>query len=109
MSTLLRIEPAAQCSSKQKGSALLVDGNITNCSVPTYGTIKNYNKGKKEEEDDKGFISSIKNWYKRVTGPDSTVMKTAFFALVTKDFWFFFGAVGFMHYRGNVLSLPPPA
>ncbi len=68
------------------------------------------NKGKKEEdEDDKSLIASVKKWYKRVTGPDSLVMKTAFFAVVTKDFWIFFGAVGLMHYRGNVLSLPPPA
>jgi len=69
------------------------------------------NKGgkKDEEEDDKTFFSAVKKWYKRVTGPDSILMKTAFFAVVTKDFWIFFGAVGFMHYRGNVLSLPPPA
>lgn len=69
------------------------------------------NKGgkKDEEEDDKSFVSGVKKWYKRVTGPDSILMKTAFFAVVTKDFWIFFGAVGFMHYRGNVLSLPPPA
>ena len=64
--------------------------------------------GKKEEEDDKTFVSAVKKLYKRVTGPDSIVMKTAFWAVVTKDFWIFFGAVGLMHYRGNVLSLPPP-
>lgn len=68
------------------------------------------NKGgkKDDEEDDKGIVSVVKDWYKRVTGPDSIVMKTAFWAVVTKDFWMFFGAVGFMHFRGNVLSLPPP-
>jgi len=56
-----------------------------------------------------GFVmSTMKNWYGRVTGPDSIAMKTAFWAVVTKDFWLFFGSVGFMHFRGNVLSLPPP-
>lgn len=64
--------------------------------------------GKKNEEDDKGVVSVVKDWYKRVTSPDSIVVKTAFWAVVTKDFWMFFGAVGFMHFRGNVLSLPPP-
>ena len=78
---------------------------------PTKPSVKPgfLNKGKNEEEEDKGFVSTVKNWYKRVTGPDSLVMKTAFFAIVTKDFWIFFGAVGLMHYRGNVLALPPPA
>ncbi len=79
---------------------------------PTKPSVKPgfLNKGKSgEDEDGKGFVSSIKNWYKRVTAPDSMLMKTAFFAIVTKDFWIFFGAVGFMHYRGNALSLPPPA
>jgi len=60
------------------------------------------------ETDSKGLVSMAKKWYKRVTGPDSIVMKTAFWALVTKDFLIFFGAVGLMHYKGNLLSLPPP-
>ena len=68
------------------------------------------NKGKAvEEENEKGFVSSIKNWYKRVTAPDSMLMKTAIFTIVTKDFLIFFGAVGFMHFRGSALALPPPA
>ena len=79
---------------------------------PTKPSVKPgfLNKGKGgEDEEEKGVVSSIKNWYKRVTAPDSMLMKTAFFAIVTKDFWIFFGAVGFMHYRGNALALPPPA
>jgi len=64
--------------------------------------------GKKAEEEDKSLVAAVKKWYTRVTGPDSILMKTAFFAIVTKDFLIFFGAVGFMHYRGNVLALPPP-
>jgi len=68
------------------------------------------NKGGKNNDDEaeKGFVSTVKKWYTRVTGPDSIVMKTAFWSVVTKDFWIFFGAVGFIHYRGSVLSLPPP-
>lgn len=66
------------------------------------------NKGGKKAEEDKSLVTAVKKWYTRVTGPDSILMKTAFFAIVTKDFLIFFGAVGFMHYRGNVLALPPP-
>ena len=61
-----------------------------------------------DEADDKGLLSAAKKWYKRVTGPDSIVMKTAFWTIATKDFLIFFGAVGLMHYKGNLLSLPPP-
>lgn len=64
--------------------------------------------GKKDAEEDKSVVSLAKQWYKRVTGPDSIVMKTAFWAFLTKDFLIFFGAVGFMHFQGNVLSLPAP-
>lgn len=60
------------------------------------------------KEEETGFLASVKQWYGRITSPDSILMKTAFWGVVTKDFWIFFGAVGFMHYRGNVLSLPPP-
>jgi len=69
------------------------------------------NKGGKNggDSDDKGLVASVKNWYKRVTGPDSPLMKTVFWTMVTKDFLIFFGAVGLMHYKGNVLALPPPA
>jgi len=56
----------------------------------------------------KGFVTTAKKWYERVTGPDSIARKTAFWAVVTKDFWIFFGAVGFFHFRGQVLALPPP-
>ena len=62
-----------------------------------------------EENNNKGFVSKVKNWYGRfVTGPESIVMKTAFWGVVTKDFWIFFGAVGFFHFNGHVLALPPP-
>mmetsp|Transcript_27808 Transcript_27808/g.65347 ORF Transcript_27808/g.65347 Transcript_27808/m.65347 type:complete len:305 (+) Transcript_27808:282-1196(+) len=64
--------------------------------------------GPSEKEEEKGFLSAAKQWYQRVISPDSIVMRTAFFAIVTKDFWIFFGAVGLMHYRGNLLALPPP-
>ena len=62
-----------------------------------------------EENNNNGFVSKVKNWYGRfVTGPESIVMKTAFWGVVTKDFWIFFGAVGFFHFNGHVLALPPP-
>jgi hypothetical protein len=62
-----------------------------------------------EEKNNKGPVSKVKNWYGRfVTGPESIVMKTAFWGVVTKDFWIFFGAVGFFHFNGHVLALPPP-
>eukprot|EP00536_Pseudo-nitzschia_multiseries_P009228 jgi/Psemu1/325552/estExt_fgenesh1_pg.C_2530005 len=64
--------------------------------------------GAPEKEEEKGFVSVVKQWYQRVTSPDSIVMKSAIMAIVTKDFWIFFGAVGMMHYRGNLLALPPP-
>jgi len=73
-------------------------------------------KGKNSEEGgkngdgakNKGFVTKAKKWYERVTGPDSIARKTVFWAVVTKDFWIFFGAVGFFHFRGDVLALPPP-
>eukprot|EP00535_Pseudo-nitzschia_heimii_P007925 CAMPEP_0197177302 /NCGR_PEP_ID=MMETSP1423-20130617/2956_1 /TAXON_ID=476441 /ORGANISM="Pseudo-nitzschia heimii, Strain UNC1101" /LENGTH=337 /DNA_ID=CAMNT_0042626827 /DNA_START=295 /DNA_END=1308 /DNA_ORIENTATION=- len=61
-----------------------------------------------DDANDTGLLSTAKKWYQRVTGPDSIVMKTAFWTIATKDFLIFFGAVGLMHYKGNVLSLPPP-
>lgn len=71
------------------------------------GFLKKSNKAD-EAADKKGFVSMAKIWYNRITGPDSIVMKTAFWAFATKDFLMFFGAVGLMHYKGNLLSLPPP-
>lgn len=64
--------------------------------------------GAKEQDTNTGFWSVANQWYQRVTSPDSIVMKTAFMAVVTKDFWIFFGSVGLMHFRGSVLSLPAP-
>ena len=55
-------------------------------------------------DDDKGSMSLAKTWYKRVTAPDSIVMKTAFYGIVTKDFWIFFGAVSLMHFKGVILA-----
>lgn len=98
------------------GASSVADGNkstaVTKPSVKP-GFLNNKGSGaaggdRKGEEKDKGLASKVKKWYGRVTGPDSIVMKTAFWAVMTKDFWFFFGSVGFMHFRGNILSLPPP-
>lgn len=82
--------------------------NAVTRSKPTVKPGFLQNGGKTNDDDDKGFISLAKKWYKRVTAPDSIVMKTAFFGIVTKDFWIFFGAVGLMHFKGDILSLPPP-
>ena len=95
------------------GAASAAEGGKSTAVTRSKPSVKPgfLNKGGKKgnDEDDKTFVSAVKKWYQRVTGPDSIVMKSAFFAVVTKDFWIFFGAVGLMHYRGNVLSLPPPA
>lgn len=70
-----------------------------------------------DDDDDKskkkkgGFLlvsSNVKRWFERVTGPESIIRKAAFMTFVTKDYWIFLGAVGFFHYRGQVLALPPP-
>jgi len=94
------------------GASSVADGANSTAITRSKPSVKPgfLNKGgkKAKEEDDKGFVPTVKKWYQRVTGPDSIVMKTAFWAVVTKDFWIFFGAVGFMHFRGSVLSLPPP-
>lgn len=91
------------------GAASATEGGKSTAVTRSKPSVKPgfLNKGGKkgDDEDDKTFVSAVKKWYKRVTGPDSIVMKTAFFAVVTKDFWIFFGAVGFMHYRGDRKSV----
>lgn len=99
---------------RTKSGAASEDSSSSNTALATKSSVKPgfLNKGgaggSAKEEDDKSFLAGVKKWYQRVTNPDSIVMKTAFVAIVTKDLWIFFGAVGLMHYQGNVLSLPPP-
>ncbi|KAL7559746.1 hypothetical protein ACA910_002736 [Epithemia clementina (nom. ined.)] len=56
------------------------------------------NKPKQEE-------SKIKGWYNAYLGPQSFVRRN--FSVI-KNYVIFFGAVGFFHFQGHVLALPPP-
>jgi hypothetical protein len=52
--------------------------------------------------------SRWKRFYDRALGPESMARRGAFFALAAKDFFIFFGAVTFFHFKGQLLAIPPP-
>jgi hypothetical protein len=58
-------------------------------------------KSKKEE-------SKWQKLYAKTIGPDSILRKSAMVVFAFKDYLVFFGAVGFMHFNGQMLALPPP-
>eukprot|EP00339_Tiarina_fusa_P022933 CAMPEP_0117030862 /NCGR_PEP_ID=MMETSP0472-20121206/22243_1 /TAXON_ID=693140 ORGANISM="Tiarina fusus, Strain LIS" /NCGR_SAMPLE_ID=MMETSP0472 /ASSEMBLY_ACC=CAM_ASM_000603 /LENGTH=360 /DNA_ID=CAMNT_0004739057 /DNA_START=112 /DNA_END=1194 /DNA_ORIENTATION=- len=62
------------------------------------------NKKKKEKEPTK-----FEKLYERTIGPNSMLMKAYGITLAAKNFLIFFGAVGFFHFKGQLLALPPPA
>ena len=99
---------AAAAASSSSSTAVTKPSGVKSGFLNKGGANKKSNNND-EESNNKGFVSKVKNWYGRfVTGPESIVMKTAFWGVVTKDFWIFFGAVGFFHFNGHVLALPPP-
>ena len=59
------------------------------------------NKKKKEP-------SRLEELYERTFGPNSILRKSLALALISRNYIIFFGAVTFMHFKGQVLSLPPP-
>lgn len=61
------------------------------------------NKKKKAE------TSKWEKLYDRTVGPNSLLMKGYGLTLAAKNYIIFFGAVGFFHFKGQLVSLPPPA
>lgn len=61
----------------------------------------NSNKPKMEEQQQNQW----KVWYNTYLGPASFVRRNF---SVLKNYIIFFGAVGFFHFQGHVLALPPP-
>lgn len=59
------------------------------------------NKKKKEP-------TRLEQIYERTFGPNSILRKSLAIALISRNYLIFFGAVGFMHFKGQLLSLPPP-
>ena len=100
---------AAAAAASSSSTAVTKPSGVKSGFLNKGGANKKSNINDEENNNNKGFVSKVKNWYGRfVTGPESIVMKTAFWGVVTKDFWIFFGAVGFFHFNGHVLALPPP-
>lgn len=59
------------------------------------------NKKGKEVVEEKGIVA----WYKKFLGPNSMIRT---FLPVAKNYIIFFGFVAFSHFKGQVLTLPPP-
>jgi hypothetical protein len=47
-------------------------------------------------------------WYNRTLGPNSLIRNGAMLAFAAKDFFIFFGAVAFFHFKGQLLAIPSP-
>jgi hypothetical protein len=60
------------------------------------------NKSKKEPE------GTWKALYEKTIGPNSLLRQCAFLAFAAKDYFIFFGAVAFFHFKGQLLAIPPP-
>jgi len=52
--------------------------------------------------------TKLEKIYERTLGPDSILRKSFGFAIATRNYFIFFGAVGLFHFKGQLLSLPPP-
>jgi hypothetical protein len=61
------------------------------------------NKSKKEEPEGKW-----KKLYDKTIGPNSLLRQGAFLGFALKDYFVFFGAVTFFHFKGQLLAIPPP-
>ena len=61
------------------------------------------NKSKAEESG-----SKWKKFYDRALGPESMARRGAMLGFALKDFFIFFGAVTFFHFKGQLLAIPPP-
>lgn len=62
-----------------------------------------------------GFLNSkkkeptrLEQIYERTLGPNSILRKSLAVVIISRNYLIFFGAVGFMHFKGQLLSLPPP-
>ena len=62
------------------------------------------NKGSKEKESG----SKWKQFYDRALGPESMARRGAMIGFALKDFFIFFGAITFFHFKGQLLAIPPP-
>ena len=50
----------------------------------------------------------LQTLYEKTIGPNSILVKGVAMALVSRNYLIFFGAVAAFHYKGQLLSLPPP-
>jgi len=61
---------------------------------------------KKKRPRSKGATSNVfVNWYNRILGPQSVL---ALVFPIAKNYCLFFGAVAFVHWKGDLLALPAP-
>jgi hypothetical protein len=61
---------------------------------------------KKKRPRSKGVTSNVfVNWYNRILGPQSVL---ALVFPIAKNYCLFFGAVAFLHWKGDLLALPAP-
>ncbi|KAG7355488.1 hypothetical protein IV203_000174 [Nitzschia inconspicua] len=95
LENLRKISMQAASNRSQESSSA---GTITKPSVKP-GFL---NKQKENEE------SKLKKLYDRAFGPDSLLRGGALMAYTAKDFFIFFGAVAFFHFKGQLLAIPPP-
>jgi len=92
---------AATSRSDTGGSPKAGGGSVAKPSVKP-GFL---NKGGKTPESEAG---PWKKLYNRTIGPNSALRRGAFLAFAAKDFFIFFGAVTFFHFKGQLLAIPPP-
>ena len=50
----------------------------------------------------------LEKLYERTIGPDSILRKSLGFVIVGRNYFIFFGAITFFHFKGQLLALPPP-
>lgn len=85
---------------RSAGDSAPSDGSTTTVAKPTVkpGFL---NKKKKEP-------TRMQKLYERTLGPNSMLRMGFGLAVVGKNYVIFFGAVGFFHFQGQMLALPPP-
>jgi len=90
---------SVQASKDQSGSGPSSSA-VTKSQAVKSGFLNS--KTKKSEE------STLQKLYEKTIGPNSLLRLGATIAFAFKDYIVFFGAVGFMHFKGQLLALPPP-
>lgn len=93
-----------QAAKDQRSSASPDSGGSMTVGGSGGGAVKAgflNSKGKKEG-------SQWQKLYAKTIGPDSIFRRGAMIMFSVKDYLIFFGAIGFMHFQGQMLALPPP-